>query len=419
MCREKKRVAIIGGGIAGIAAADALGADFDITIFEKNISLGGNIDTHIVKDETGKNLFIDTGFISFNRLNYPHFISFLNKLNIPIKKSSMSYGVQNKHQRVNASGSNYALAVLWSFSPFTSAFWVFIRDILKFWWVAQFKFSTITYDMSLKQFSQKFKFSSTFHTHYLQSVAAGQWSQSLLSAGDFTARRVLNFLRNHNLVSPFGRSKCLFVPGGYHQYLDAAVTPKNIKVKLKSRVSEVSTKNGQAYLIANGKKQEFDHIILACEADIALKLLSEPSPIQQDLLSALPYKINNGFLHTDSSILPENKKHWATQMMQINTAGDKSCYTIWLNKILCLKTKTNYFMTLNPWQEINAESIIAPLSYRHLVLTPRGLAAQKRLDELNEDSSILFAGSYWNYFHEDAVVSAQRVAAIISARNHV
>jgi len=85
-----KTIAIVGSGIAGLTAAHLLHQEYDITVFEKNSYPGGHAHTVTVSVPSGA-YDIDTGFIVFNKVTYPHFTRLLNQLNIPIKKSEMSF----------------------------------------------------------------------------------------------------------------------------------------------------------------------------------------------------------------------------------------------------------------------------------------------------------------------------------------
>ena len=56
----KKKIAVIGSGIAGLTSAYFLQNDFEVTLFEKNDYLGGHANTRTVKDFQNQNINIDT-----------------------------------------------------------------------------------------------------------------------------------------------------------------------------------------------------------------------------------------------------------------------------------------------------------------------------------------------------------------------
>jgi predicted NAD/FAD-binding protein len=85
-----RRIAIIGGGISGMAAAHLLAKDHKIVLFEAENRLGGHART-VIAGKNG-NQPVDTGFIVFNQVNYPNLVALFNTLNVPTVKSNMSFG---------------------------------------------------------------------------------------------------------------------------------------------------------------------------------------------------------------------------------------------------------------------------------------------------------------------------------------
>ena len=77
---SKKKIAVIGSGIAGISASYFLSSKYDVHLFEKNNYLGGH--TRTVKVPTDNDISIDTGFIVFNDKNYPDLVKFFEHLNV-------------------------------------------------------------------------------------------------------------------------------------------------------------------------------------------------------------------------------------------------------------------------------------------------------------------------------------------------
>lgn len=87
------KVAVIGGGISGLTAAERLASEADVTLFEHASKLGGHADTQYIEvdSKTGgkKKIAVDTGFIVFNPENYPTFYGLLQKYQVPYKDSDM------------------------------------------------------------------------------------------------------------------------------------------------------------------------------------------------------------------------------------------------------------------------------------------------------------------------------------------
>ena len=101
---------------------------------------------------------------------------------------------------------------------------------------------------------------------------------------------------------------------------------------------------------------DYDHVILAAHADQSLDLIKNPTDVEKNILGKFLYVSNNAVLHSDDNLMPKNKKTWSS--WNSITKNDKTCVTYWLNKLQNLNTEINYFLTLNPVQEIMANKTI-------------------------------------------------------------
>jgi uncharacterized protein len=86
------RVAVIGTGIAGNAAARALSKRYPITVYDREIRHGGHSHT-VTIDYDGAPLAVDIGFIVYNELNYPDLTALFAQLDIETVESCMSFAV--------------------------------------------------------------------------------------------------------------------------------------------------------------------------------------------------------------------------------------------------------------------------------------------------------------------------------------
>src|SRR5271170_6560329 len=86
------RVAVIGTGIAGSAAAWALSKRYPVTVYERELRAGGHSHT-VTVDYDGEPLAVDIGFIVYNELNYPDLTALFAHLNVETVESCMSFAV--------------------------------------------------------------------------------------------------------------------------------------------------------------------------------------------------------------------------------------------------------------------------------------------------------------------------------------
>ena len=86
------RVAIIGTGIAGNAAAWALSRRYPVTVYDRELRPGGHSHT-VTIDYDGAELAVDIGFIVYNELNYPDLTNLFAHLEVETVESCMSFAV--------------------------------------------------------------------------------------------------------------------------------------------------------------------------------------------------------------------------------------------------------------------------------------------------------------------------------------
>ena len=67
------RVAVVGSGISGLAAARLLSRSHAVTLFEAEARLGGHAHT-VDATVDGITHPVDTGFLVYNRATYPHLV---------------------------------------------------------------------------------------------------------------------------------------------------------------------------------------------------------------------------------------------------------------------------------------------------------------------------------------------------------
>ena len=125
------RIAIVGSGISGLICAHLLGKKYDISLFEADSRAGGHVNTITT---TGKTVTynVDTGFIVFNRENYPNFVRLIDKLNVSSQETRMGFSVRSEISGLEYSGESL-LGLFGHFRNLISPrHWGMVRDILKF-----------------------------------------------------------------------------------------------------------------------------------------------------------------------------------------------------------------------------------------------------------------------------------------------
>ena len=125
-----QRIAIIGGGISGLAAAYALSPRHSVTLFEAAPRLGGHART-VMAGLRGDQP-VDTGFIVFNYANYPHLTRMFQDLDVPVAKSDMSFGATIDDGRIEYGLRTVGAMLAQKRNLARPAYLRMLRDILRF-----------------------------------------------------------------------------------------------------------------------------------------------------------------------------------------------------------------------------------------------------------------------------------------------
>ena len=420
----RRRIAVIGTGVAGLTAGYKLREDHEITFFEKNNYLGGHTHTVLVEDGPDAGTPVDTGFIVMNHRNYPLFGGLLRELQVALEPSDMSfsYWCQNSDLYYNASDLNGLLARRRNlFRPW---FHRMIRDILRFYKSARTDLEAERLgDETLGDYLEAGGYSHDFTHHHLAPMGSAIWSTPSSRMFDFPAKPFLRFLDNHGLLSLNDRPQWQSVRGGSVSYIRAMMRNFGGATHLQTSVQGIErTADGVNVYLPDGEALAFDAVIVATHADEALKLLRDPSEDERRLLGAWTYSNNRVHLHTWTGVMPPRQRAWASwnyHREPLPADGSETApvsMTYHMNRLQNLKTETQFFVTLNRQAPIPDEQILRELHYTHPTYTPASMATQTALPKLNGQRSTWFCGSYFGYgFHEDAVRSALDVVKDLKA----
>ena len=141
-------------------------------------------------------------------------------------------------------------------------------------------------------------------------------------------------------------------------------------------------------------------------------MIADPTDKELDILGAMGYQNNDVVLHTDTSVLPDNRRAWAAWNYFIPAHSTEPVSVTYNMNILqnFHDAPETFCVTLNRSHDIAPDKVIKRFGYAHPVFTLDAVAAQERYDEIGNRNRTHFCGAYWfNGFHEDGVRSALRV----------
>ncbi|MGC9418773.1 MAG: NAD(P)/FAD-dependent oxidoreductase [Rhodovulum sp.] len=408
-----RRIAVIGAGISGLGAAHLLGADHRITLFEAEKRLGGHART-VIAGKRGDQP-VDTGFIVFNYVNYPHMTRLFEELGVPVAKSDMSFGASLDDGRFEYGLKNLQAVFAQPGNAFSPKFLGMLRDVMKF--NANALKVARDPDMTIGEFLAALGTGDWFRDRYLLPLSGAIWSTPTKGILDFPAQAMIRFFENHALLSHTGQHQWYTVQGGSIEYvrrLEAALTAQGVEIRTGAPVEAVRrTEAGIEVRAAGGDWEGFDEVVFATHSDDTLALLADATPEESAALGAVKYQPNEAVLHADTWMMPKRRAAWASWVYTEDKGqqSERIDLTYWMNSLQPIPESDPLFVTLNSQREIRDELIYDTVTFRHPVYGLAALAAQGQIREMNGRNRTWFCGAWMkNGFHEDGLASAVDVA---------
>lgn len=401
------RIAVIGSGVSGMVAAFRLSREHEVTVYEAGAHIGGH--THTVDvDHAGTTYAVDTGFIVYNDWTYPRFIEILQELDVAWQPSNMSFSVRCEKTGLEYNGTNLNALFAQRRNFMRPAFLRMIRDILRFNRSAPELLRSGGDTLSLGDYLRREGYSRYFIDHYIIPMGAAIWSSRAIDMLHFPARFFVDFFANHGFLSVNDRPTWRVIRGGSREYVKKLTAAYAARIHLNTPVSSVQRQRNQVVLrLKGGVLEHFDQVVIACHSDQALKLLSDASPEEREILGAITYQRNEALLHTDARLMPKRKLAWAAWNYHLPIEQyERVTVTYNMNILQSLQAPVQFLLTLNRSGDVDPGKVLGSYVYDHPVYTTAAVAAQKRRHEINGQRRTYFCGAYWSYgFHEDGVKS--------------
>lgn len=413
----RKRIAVVGAGVAGLTAAYLLQRRHDVLLFEAQPRLGGHAHTHEVDTSAGS-LAIDSGFIVHNERTYPNLLRLFAELGVRTQDSDMSMSV-----RCLGCGLEYAggrrLAGLFprAANALRPRYLRMLAEITRFHRHARRELAADGPERTLGEFVDTGGYSRYFVEHFLLPVVSCVWSAPEKVSREYPARYLFTFLAHHGLLAVSGSPTWKTVVGGSRAYVERAV--KNLTAVHEATPVRAVRRlpDGVAVRDDADAEHHVDGVVLATHADEALALLADPTAAERAVLGAIPYSRNETWLHTDATLLPESRGAAASwNYLKPDCGGaDRVLVSYHMNRLMRLPAAEPYVVTLGATDRVDERAVLARMVYEHPIYTPESVAAQRRLPEI-AGARTAYAGAYHGWgFHEDGCAAGVRAAAQFGA----
>ncbi|EAR52849.1 Putative cyclopropane/cyclopropene fatty acid synthesis protein, flavin amine oxidase [Oceanicola granulosus HTCC2516] len=415
-----RSIAVIGSGISGLGAAYALAETHRVVLIEAESRLGGHARTR----RAGRrgDLTVDTGFIVFNRPNYPNLVRLFEELDVPTRPSDMSFGASFDEGRFEFGLADLPTLFAQPRNLFRPSYLRMIRDLLRF---NREALAAADEDgLTVGGLLEKLQLGAWFRDRYLLPISGAIWSTEKSKILDFPARAMIGFFDNHNLLQNTGQHQWHTVDGGSVEYvsrLARRLDDRGVEIRLATPVEGVRrTALGVEVKGKGGEWEMFDEVVFATHSDDSLALLSDATATEQSNLGAIRYQPNDIVLHGDPSVMPRRRRAWSSWVYTetADAPSDRIELSYWMNSLQRWLGDENVFVTLNPNREIDERLIWDRATLRHPVFDTAALDAQQRVRAMNGANRTWFCGAWMaNGFHEDGLASGLAAAEGIAAQD--
>jgi predicted NAD/FAD-binding protein len=422
------RIAIVGSGIAGMGCAHFLHRHFDVTLFEQNSYTGGHTNTVTVREfGTGRPVPIDTGFMVFNYETYPHLTRLFSQLNVPVKKTDMSFSVRDEASGLEFCGSSLNHLFCQRRNLFRPRFIKMLLSIDRFNKDAVAALDDPAFaEMSLGDYVKRRGYGADFLDLYLVPMSSAVWSTPPDLMLKFPARALLRFFHNHGFLGLDTQHQWWTVHGGSQQYVQRLTAPWRDRIRHRAKVTGIRRRpDGVHVTTADGASERFDKVILAAHGHESLAMLSDPTPDESRLLREFQYQPNTATVHTDTAVMPRTRLAWSSWNYSLARDVDgrlDPATHYWMNSLQGVSDRENYFVSVNGTAGINPAKVLRTIAYEHPLFTLGAIRAQAEIPHLNDSAQgrteTYFCGAWTRYgFHEDGLLSAVNASRVLLGRD--
>jgi predicted NAD/FAD-binding protein len=407
----KLKIAVVGSGIAGLGSSLLLSSKHEVHLFENDTRLGGHAHTSDIQVE-GQSVAVDTGFLVYNDLTYPHLRGMFDYLGVETCNSDMSLSIRVPDRNLEWAGDNMNTVFAQRKNLLSPRFYRLLFDIVKFHKQAETNCELSRLNRwTVADLLQEMKFSKELAEWYVLPMLAAIWSTPEQKMFDFPAETFLTFFLNHKLLQVNNRPQWKTVKGGSRQYVQK-IAERLQHIHLNEGVLAVE-KDGDKLKVTTAKGEMlFDKVVFATAPAVTRRILKTSNESVTRFLNSFQVVPNRAVLHRDETQMPVSKKCWASWCVQANLKSSFSnnvSLTYYLNRLQPLKTNTDIFLSLNPTGE--PKNQVFKVDYTHPMFDQKAIDAQKDLPALQGVDGVYHAGAWTRYgFHEDGILSAVNVA---------
>jgi uncharacterized protein len=404
----RERVAIIGAGAGGVAAAYFLSGSFDVDVFEARSRIGGHCDSRVIKHR-GRRVTVDLGAQFFHPDTHPIYVTLLEEL-----------GLDDATSQAPASLSIFRTAggtpIFSSLNPLSTPLRAI--DFATFTQLARQAVLTdmsweITVDAWIRSLPLRRDFKdNVLHPWITATIGCTRDDARRTSARSILQTFALAFPANIVEGASTYNSK-IGLQGNLQRMLDRSPTAR---VHLRAPAQALSRERGRWFLeTPTGRKGPYRFVVLNAPPRAGRKLL-RPLPAFADvteLLDAYRYFDSRLLVHTDPAYMHRDRSNWAAY--NAGVAGLECEGSAWLGALQD-DASLQVFKSWAQRRRADPKHILLERRFKHPLITRSTIKAARALRPLQGRKGLYFSGQYTTGMdlQESAVYSAMQVAKALA-----
>ena len=408
-----QRIAIIGSGMAGLAASWYLGDEHSVSLWERQPCLG--IGAHSVQAPGG---LVDMPLRVIYPDYYPELFALLAETGVAVQALDASIGFSDldrpsyfRYRNLQALGKT----VPWV----TPATWLrsvsrhIVFDLARFLWQAPQALATgALAGRTIGDYLDSHHYSHAFTDRFLVPAFAGINTVSCQEVRDYPASLIAQYFNREFVVSSVYRAV------GGAQSIAQALSARAAPIRLNARIRSVRRLAHSVVMTMNdGSVENFDAVVFATQANQVMGILDDASAAERAVLGAVRYGAVRVVMHHDVRLMPACRADWGPVNYVMSPQFDRPMISIWVNRLLPgYFDEKPLFQTINPMLEPAAHLVLKDCNLQRPIVDLATQANLRQLESLHAQPGrrVFFCGSYAAQgipLLESAVASAGAVAA--------
>jgi len=446
------RIAIIGSGIAGLTASHLLHKQgHEVHLYEAQEQLGlsaHSVDFNFLENDSSLSVCGDVPSRMFNSSLWPNVVELYRSLELDIAQVNAK---QSYRRGDDVSALLFQLPFEWSTeimktanssllalsgslgirrkskeqsfnggltnAPISDRRFIFLAEINRLRKQGLNDLKNLDPKMTFQEYLDQHNFSAKFRETFLYPALSSTVCTCSHEAISCYPAVILLEAMQHISGS---QRLCRVVKGAR---LIAERLSENVTVKLATPVKRIAASPQSAKLTADGIVIDYDHVVIATQANQAAGLCLGLAATDSATLNGFSYEDVDVVIHTDEKFMPPAKKEWSMFNFVASDQHHESMCTVWMNQFHDDWQDTGMtqpiFQTIRPIHEVEPDKLIRHIKLQRPLVNHRSWSLWQQLRTIHQqqDRRIWFCGSYAMPgipLLESAVRSAIEISNLIS-----